>query len=213
MNSVLGPAELEVAREVLTDVSAASAELNRLDGLAGDGDLGITVTAGTSALLALLPELEGTTTSEALRKAGMTLARAAPSSCGTLLARALLAAADEASGSVEGMSVDRYLEAGAREIQRRGGANAGGKTMLDALLPAIDRLKEPLSIPFSEQLDRAAEAAEAGAEATRWMEPSVGRSAWLAERSRGQADAGAYLIALVLRAWAARLTRARAPSA
>ena len=87
MNSVLGSAQLEVVRDVLTDVAAASTELNRLDGLAGDGDLGITVTAGTSALLALLPEMEGTTTSEALRKAGMILARAAPSSCGTLLAR------------------------------------------------------------------------------------------------------------------------------
>ena len=53
----------------------------------------------------------------------------------------------------------------------------------------------------------------AGAEATRSMEPSVGRAAWLTERSRGQMDAGAYLIAVILRAWATRLSQAQAPSA
>ena len=212
MNDVLGPAELGIIERVLGDVAATSAELNRLDGLAGDGDLGITVVAGTTALSALLPELEGSTPHEALRKAGLVLARAAPSTCGTLLARALLAAAGEASQSEEGMRVDRYLEAGVQEIERRGGASAGGKTMLDALLPAIARLKEPMPVPFPEQLRRAAEAAEAGAEATRGMEPSVGRAAWLAERSRGQVDAGAYLVAIILRAWAKRLSQAQLAS-
>ena len=212
MNDVLGSAELDVAGRVLGDVAATSNELNRLDGFAGDGDLGITVTTATTALLALLPDLEGSTAPEALRKAGLVLARAAPSTSGTLVARALLAAAVGAGRSEENEDVARYLEFGAQEIARRGGASAGQKTMLDALLPAIARLNEVAPDALSERLHRAAEAAEAGAEATREMEPRVGRAAWLADRSRGHIDAGARLVAVFLRAWAVRVAEAQAES-
>jgi hypothetical protein len=64
---------------VAEDVAAAQAELNQLDGVAGDGDLGLTMTTGARALIAIAPELESLDLAAAVRRCGAELARKAPS--------------------------------------------------------------------------------------------------------------------------------------
>jgi len=190
---------------VAHDVLAAQAELNRLDGVAGDGDLGATMAAGASALIAVLPEINDLDLAAALRRCGTELARKAPSTSGTLIATACLraggaAATDTPTTAESPTSVAaRLVDAGLAGIQQRGKAHTGDKTMLDALDPAATALREAAAqgAALPDALTSAATAAHAGAEATRDMRARVGRAGWLAERSEGNMDAGAYLVALI----------------
>lgn len=182
-------------------VVEAAAELNLLDAHAGDGDLGATMTAGARALAEALPGFQELAAPEAVERCGMLLARSAPSTCGTLLATALLRCASDARA--HGPSTyAALLEAAAHAIAERGKAEPGSKTMLDALLPAA---RAAASVDASEgtlleTLVAAAAAADQGARATAAMVPRFGRAGWLAERSLGHEDGGARLIAILLEA-------------
>jgi hypothetical protein len=76
--TVVSDEQLQVVALVLAGVAAASDELNRLDSVAGDGDLGVTATTATAALSELLGESETSAPTQVLRQCGMTLAMAAP---------------------------------------------------------------------------------------------------------------------------------------
>jgi dihydroxyacetone kinase-like protein len=93
----------------------------------------------------------------------------------------------------------RLVDAGLTGIQQRGKAQVGDKTMLDALDPAAAALREAAArqTPLAAALASAAAAARSGAEATRGMRARVGRAGWLADRSEGNVDAGAFLVALI----------------
>ncbi|MDQ6673792.1 MAG: DAK2 domain-containing protein [Chloroflexota bacterium] len=189
---------------IADDIIAAQAELNSLDAVAGDGDLGLTMTTAAEAVKALLPELEGMELDAALKRCGAELARKAPSTSGTLFGTALLragAAAGHESFSTEApvAKVARLVAAAAEGIQQRGKAKPGDKTVLDALVPARDALVRASGegLDLQSALQQAAEAARAGAEETRGLQPRVGRASWLADRSEGHEDGGAHLVALV----------------
>ena len=193
-----------VLAAVAAEVAAAAPELNRLDGVAGDGDLGVTMTQAAEALRAIAPELEGQDLAAQLRRCGSEVARKAPSTCGTLLATGFLRAARVAGEPAESPAhrLARALEAAQAGIQERGKAAPGDRTLLDALAPAVAALQaaaaEGAALP--DALDRAATAAAEGAEATRTMRARVGRAGWLADRAAGHVDAGAHLVALALAA-------------
>jgi len=204
MATALSPEVMRVAELVLKDLAAQADELNRLDGVAGDGDLGVTATRATEALIPLLRESGDLAPTELLRSCGMTLAKAIPSSMGTLVARGFLGAAKQ---DVQGEGIAaaaEWLDAARQAIERAGGATVGQKSMLDAMAPAIAALEANAAALVNEALEAAADAAEAGAAATKQMEPAVGRAGWLTERSRGNVDAGAWLVAFVFRSWANR---------
>ena len=142
----------------------------------------------------------------------MEIARKAPSTGGTLIAFALLAAA-KAGVDPDIAPLERaagYLEAAASTIAERGGVAPGDRTMLDALRPAVDALLGAAASgsTASEAARSAAEAADAGAAATATMAAKVGRAGWLAERAAGHEDAGARLIAIVFAAAARAVSAA-----
>lgn len=194
---------------VAEDLAAARDELNRLDGVAGDGDLGITVAAGCAALQALLPEVADEEPATLLRRCGRELARTAPSTSGTLVATALIAAGRLSMEPRESLTafVARSGAAAFDSISERGKASLGDRTMLDALGPAVAALHTGATTgtPIGQALLAAAAAAAAGVEATRTMEPKVGRAAWLAGRAAGNVDAGARLVDLILHSAAERV--------
>jgi dihydroxyacetone kinase-like protein len=92
--------------------------------------------------------------------------------------------------------------AGVDGIQQRGNAALGDKTMLDALIPAVDAMRSALEgeNALAEILDRGAAAAEAGMQATKTMQARKGRASYLGDRSVGHQDAGATGAHLLLRA-------------
>ena len=204
-----GPSACLVSLVVATarDVAGHAELLNRLDGLAGDGDLGITASHAADALESVAVAAAAMQPGAALRRLGRALASEAPSTGGTLIAFAFMAAggADLPDADVGARAI-AALEAARDAIAQRGDVAVGDRTMLDALSPAADAfhiaLSEGASIPEGAT---AAAAAEAGAQATTGMEPKVGRAGWLKARARGNEDPGARLVALAFAAAAARV--------
>lgn len=185
-------------------------ELNRLDAVAGDGDLGLTVSTAAKALIELAPALAGLSEAEAIRKSGVEIARRAPSTGGTLIAFALMAAA-RAGVAPEAPPLERAaacLDAAATSIAQRGRVEPGDRTMLDALRPAADVLRRAAAsgVGLATSIRDAAAAADAGASSTATMAAKVGRAGWLAERAAGHEDAGARLVAIAFAAAAHHLS-------
>jgi dihydroxyacetone kinase len=206
--------------DLLTSVSRALAgyrdALNRLDAVAGDGDLGLTVTQAAEAIAGIAPGIRSLPTPDAIRAVGTEIARRAPSTSGTLVAFAFLAAARVGDVDAEAASTRAipYLQAGAESIATRGKVSVGDRTMLDALSPAVEAFRS--SIERGESVAAAARsaaaAADEGAKATASMTPTVGRASWLIERARDSEDAGARLAALAFDAAAGHLERQASPS-
>jgi dihydroxyacetone kinase len=187
--------------EIAEDVAAAQTELNRLDGVAGDGDLGLTMSTGARALIAIAPELETLDLAAAVRRCGSELARKAPSTSGTLVATALLRSAGAVGREESPAAMFAHaLAASQAGIEQRGKAAVGDKTMLDALAPAAvaAQTSADAGADLCAAMQTAAAAAAEGAEATKAMRARVGRAGWLADRSEGHVDAGAHLVAMVL---------------
>lgn len=167
-------------------------ELTRLDSIAGDGDLGRTAGLIARSIRQAVDE-DHTDAAALLQAVGAKVAAAAASSCGTLVATGLLGAARAVEGRTGAPALRVCISAAVAAIERRGGARPGDRTMLDALVPALQVLEDG-----GADLGAVADALETGAEATRNLEPAVGRARILKDRAKGHPDAGAVLVACAL---------------
>jgi phosphoenolpyruvate---glycerone phosphotransferase subunit DhaL len=189
-------------------MDAAGDELDALDAALGDGDLGISMAKGFDAVRRLLqsepPQQE--TPGGLLVRCGMQLAEAAPSTLVTLLAMAFVSAGTQVKqeAALDGAHVHGMFEAMIASLQRRGKAQVGDKTILDALAPATDALGAALEggANLEAALADAAEAAERGAEGTRAMQARHGRAGRYFEQSIGHEDAGAAVGAIIVAGFA-----------
>ena len=185
-------------------VGGSATELNRLDGYAGDGDLGITMSQAAEALREVLPAGEEQSVAQLLSSCGAAIARKAPSTSGTLVATGFLRAAkvlaEPPDNAVEALV--RAFTAATEGIQARGKAAIGDRTMVDGLDAITNSLGLSLASGLStgEALAQAARAASAAAEATAAMEPKAGRASWVPERAKGHPDAGCEMLAIALEA-------------
>ncbi|KOU12632.1 dihydroxyacetone kinase [Streptomyces sp. MMG1522] len=184
-------------------MTAAAASVDReadhltdLDSAIGDADHGSNLQRGFAAVKAVLekdaPATPGALLALAGRQLISTVGGASGPLYGTLLRRTGKALGDEAEVTQEQFA--QAFAAGVAAVGQLGGAQAGDKTMLDALLPAA----EALALSF----DGAADAARAGAEATVPMRARKGRASYLGERSIGHQDPGATSAALLVDALA-----------
>ena len=199
---------LLLAQKLAADLEAAYETITSLDAEVGDGDLGVTCRLGMKAALDLLPTLGQAPFYEVLLKAGMAFNSAGASTFGALVATGAMRAAkylrEQNVQTVDLAAAAGALTAAAEGIQQRGKAARGDKTLLDSLWPAIEALeaarKDGKSLAGA--LAAAAAAAEAGAEATRPLRSKFGRAAWMQDRTIGVKDAGAAVVALVLKSLA-----------
>lgn len=174
-------------------LDADADELTRLDALQGDGDLGRTAGLIAAALRGASQEHPDDSVA-LLRACGAKIASVAPSSSGTLVASAFLAAA-KALVAAETPSLEVALDGAIGGIQHRGKAQAGDRTMLDALFPARDALRAAPTDYLA-----AASAAEQGIEETRTMQAKFGRARFLAGNAVGEPDPGAVMVGRALSA-------------
>lgn len=176
-------------------VEAARDELCRLDAAAGDGDHGVTMTLAARAVRQALEGAPDATDRELLVKTAMAMGSVGGAS-GPIYASGLLAVANTLNGLPTGpMTTAKMLalgEAAENAISALGRARPGDKTILDALHPAVEALRQ------GQDLGAAAKAAREGAGATAQMVARVGRASRLGERSRGLADPGATSLAVIL---------------
>jgi dihydroxyacetone kinase-like protein len=199
-----------------------AAALTALDQAIGDGDHGINMDRGFTAILAALdeglPEAEGDQAAAAgvLRVAGRTLISKVGGAAGPLYGSAFLQAGGAIAATEDGAPVGAQLvaalEAAVTRIEALGKATTGEKTMLDALVPAVEAGRSAVDSgrDAAAVAGAMADAAEAGSEATIPMLATKGRASYLGERSVGHRDPGATSSALLLRALADTLAGARA---
>src|SRR6476661_5697493 len=176
-------------------------ELSELDAAIGDGDHGTNMDRGMQAVVA---NLGGETVGDALKQAGMTLVSTVGGASGPLYGTFFLRFATAAGGApdLDPTQFAAAMRAGLEGIVARGKAEAGDKTMFDALAPAVGALESALGAgePWGAALRRASEAADAGRDATTPMLARKGRASYLGERSTGHQDPGATSTALLLAA-------------
>ncbi len=191
-----------MVEEVCAALVAAEPELTMMDQAVGDGDLGISLARGAEAVRREFPGY-GEDPAAVLRALSATLRRALGGTSGPLYAVLLLRAAavlEEAGGVPAARDWARALAEGARAVSELGGAEVGDRTMLDALVPAADALRQALdggAEPCG-ALSAAVEAARKGTAATAAMTPRRGRSSYLGERAVGRVDPGAEAVAIWL---------------
>lgn len=172
-----------------------------LDSAMGDGDLGLTMARAFSAADAESANSDETDLGKILMKAGMAMARAAPSTMGTLIATGFMRGGKAVAGAAEITTPDlaAFFQAFVSGIMERGKAKPGEKTIIDCMMPAAEALTAAGSMEIGPALDRALAAAEAGLEATKDMVARHGRVAYYGEQSRGKQDPGATVGVLILK--------------
>ena len=189
----------------LARLSTHADELRDLDAALGDGDLGITVSSGSQAVIAALGQMDDSVSPSDVAKAcAKAFANANPSTMAALVAGGLLAGSKVWFGKTTIGLTDsiEFAQAAADSISTRGKSQLGDKTILDALVPAIDALR---TAPDSDTaLSAAITAAEKGVEDTKGLQSRRGRAAWLQERSIGLADPGATALLRFLQEWKMR---------
>jgi dihydroxyacetone kinase-like protein len=172
-------------------------ELVRLDTAIGDGDHGTNMDRGMRKAVEKLDGLDDGDIGALLKAVGMALVSSVGGAAGPLYGTLFLQMGSSATGKEE-LDVAGWtdaVEAGIKGVQARGKAQPGDKTMLDALLPALDALRQG----GDDALERAADAAEEGMKATIPLEARKGRASYLGPRSVGHQDPGATSSYLLMR--------------
>ena len=191
--------------EVAAAVQAESDHLTQLDSAIGDGDHGVNMGRGFQAVHKALAGQDGSVPpGQLLIIAGKTLVSTVGGASGPLYGTALRRAG-RALGKepdFDGVALANALEAAVEGVRDLGAAAPGDKTMVDALVPALEAMRWALDAGESLQavVRAAADAAEEGARATVPMQARKGRASYLGERSIGHQDPGATSSALILRA-------------
>jgi dihydroxyacetone kinase-like protein len=178
--------------------------LTDLDSAVGDGDFGISLDRGFTAVQAELTAHPPADLRAVFQSVATVLIKTMGGSSGPLLGTFFLRAGATCADKSELGPADvvALFQAGVDGLQQRGKAAAGDKTMLDALLPAVNAMRGALEAGsgLAEILERGAAAAEEGMRATIAMEARKGRGSYLGPRSVGHQDPGATAVHLLVRA-------------
>lgn len=177
--------------------------LTDLDNEIGDGDHGINMARGFAAVEKKLPELAGKDFGEVLKAVGMTLLSVVGGSAGPLYGTAFIRAGAVAAGKT-GLDADGFLaclRAASEGVMQRGRAVRGEKTMLDAMLPALDAMEAEAAkggASAKELVGAGVKAAWEGVEYTKTIFATKGRASYIGARSIGHQDPGATSFACLL---------------
>jgi len=189
------------------------AYLTKLDGAIGDGDHGTNMDRGMKKVLERMEGAESDDIGASLKAVGMALVSSVGGAAGPLYGTFFLQMGQAAAGRSE-LDLAQFtdaLDAGVQGVIKRGKAEPGDKTMVDALLPALDALRQAgPDGDAAAALERAAEAAREGMEATVPLVARKGRASYLGERSAGHQDPGATSSHLLLKTAAEAVARAGA---
>ena len=189
-------------RAFAADIAEHRAELTKLDSAIGDGDHGTNMDRGLKKALEKLDGVEGEDIGATLKAVGMALVSSVGGAAGPLYGTYFLQMGAATAGRSE-LDLDGWtaaVAAGLEGVHKRGKAEPGDKTMVDALTPALEALKEAEreGAGVADALRRSAAAAHEGMRATVPLVARKGRASYLGERSAGHQDPGATSMSLLL---------------
>jgi dihydroxyacetone kinase-like protein len=191
-------------REFARVIGESAQHLTDLDAAIGDADHGINMDRGMTAVLSALDEAAPADMSALCKQVGMTLVKSVGGASGPLYGTFFLrmAGALGSGNGVDAADFAKALRAGVEGVVQRGRAEAGDKTMFDALAPALDALDAALAsgADLAAALADATVAAETGRDATESMVARKGRASYLGQRSVGHIDPGAASAAMLIAA-------------
>jgi dihydroxyacetone kinase-like protein len=178
--------------------------LIQLDAAIGDADHGANMDRGFRAVMSKMPDISDKDIGTIFKTVGMTLISTVGGAGGPLYGTFFLQAGMKTAGKVE-LNLEDWttaLDAAVSGVIMRGKAELGDKTMVDALTPAVNALKQALeqNESIEQALAESAEAARQGMEATTPLVARKGRASYLGERSAGHQDPGATSSYLILKA-------------
>ena len=190
----------------LASVESNLAMLNQLDSATGDGDHGTAILAAMKAA-ATGARKEGSL-ADTLDAVGWDVMESTSGSTSALTG-SFFTGMSGAVGGENGEELDAdqtvaLYEAGLANVRTASKAKVGDKTLMDALIPAIEAMsaKKGTGATLAEIFRAAADAAKTGADSTVDLVAKHGRAKNLGERSRGHLDAGAVSTALIYAAYA-----------
>jgi dihydroxyacetone kinase phosphoprotein-dependent L subunit len=173
-----------------------------LDGVAGDGDFGASLAAGFRVVDQEFDTFDRSSIGSLLLKISMIITRNVGGCSGPIWGTAFMRAAmlTKEKTEISLAELEQMLTSAIEGIQQRGGAQLGDKTLLDALIPIRERLKEQVAngTDRATALKEAQAIAENAIEATKDTQARRGRQQFVGERSIGSPDPGIVAIATIL---------------
>ena len=174
----------------LANIKAREDEFSKLDAVIGDGDHGQAIVTAMSAIVATAEK--GTEFKTMLNDMGFDVMLQVSGSTSTLLGAFFLGMSDHVSGTqLDAAAVKAMFAGGLTNVQKQTQAQKGDKTMMDALIPAVEAIQNCPSDDIKELINAGAEAALAGAQSTIELKANFGRARNYGERSIGYMDSGA----------------------
>lgn len=194
---------VRVLRTATARVRAGAEELGRLDAATGDGDHGVAMTRAMAAIEKGLDECQTRSLKPLLQGVAWSVMSIDAGATGPLMGSLFLGMVDPV-GEADQIDTERLatmFAGGLAKLRAVSKAELGDKTMLDALLPAVDALRAAAAAGDSPAaaLAAAAAAAQTGVENTKQQVARFGKARNLGERSLGHQDPGATSIALLFR--------------
>jgi dihydroxyacetone kinase-like protein len=200
-------ADVEVAVRTIATVAVSNEKyFGELDAVVGDGDFGYSMARGFELVLQDWDSFDRADIGTFLKRVAVVITSRIGGTSGPLWGTAFLRAGAAAGTAAEldGDLIVAMLRAAVEGIKKRGRSDVGDKTLLDALVPAIDVIEAQLGQGAgpAATLRAAAVEARARAEGTRGMQAMRGRASYTGERSIGSLDAGAVAVAVMFEALA-----------
>ena len=175
-----------------------------LDAALGDGDLGLTMSLGFAEIKNFVESSAESDLGKLIAQAGMSMAKKAPSSMGTLVASGFMNAGKSCKGKTELAEPEfaALLQAFTAGVKNRGKCEVGDRTILDALQPASDVFAQAISAgkSLTEAANSAYSAAQTGCDATKNMQAKFGRAVYYGDKVIGSVDQGAVVGVLIYQA-------------
>lgn len=170
-----------------------------LDQRNGDGDLGITMSAGYTAIAEYMASTEERDLGRALMKCSSIFNETAPSTLGTITSLGFMAMAKALKGKTEATlsELAGAMESALAQIMEKAKSKPGDKTILDSIAPAVAALRAGEAGACVDAFRNAAEAAARGSESTKEMRSVHGRAAYYGDKSIGIVDGGSVVGRLI----------------
>ena len=175
--------------------------LSRLDSATGDGDHGVTMKRTADVILESVRGCETRAIGPLLESVGWNVMSVDGGSTSPLLGSFFMGMSEAVGGlqSLDAAALAAAFASGLSKLRAQTQAAVGDKTMIDALVPAVEALRHGADegLDCRESLVRAADAAARGAESTKELQARFGRARNLGARTIGHVDPGATSISFL----------------